>query len=613
MCTRVKYLTPVPSDKNPDYIKYLHLQGRFTNNLQLFTLVPSTGQNILRGVFGDSLLSRWKQLVLLQRDSKQYSSELNQIRNIFCPVVDIVKLTHLELFILAVSNDVKQDRKSYTSLQDLFTPQMLTDINNYKIGIGYSTSELLVFVVFIHKCGIDPFELLGRKFNFTMNFVDHVGEDSDLYMGLAAINNVIQRMPIWDQKHALGDISLTTNELELRENITQIGNLLPTLNDIKIGDGDQISPKDIPELQAKFFQLYDSLIPKPGDAKIAGDYSTLESIITESLIEKVKLPDVIIGIIEAFSDPFDLVLYNQGDSKIRFKLAKDYFKERGMNSDFILGISRMFRNSLGMDSTLAELIGCYLGFFGEAVRKFDKLNNELKEAGITDYYQLPEDGKAILYQHDNETKTYNGLIYGGINNEVTRTFQSNEITQTWRDSDISKIKQMREDKIQTLLETTMYFIFLIDGDNVSDNVNSEELLQELIDIWYNECILRYIYDQRRTVGFGDQHTTSPQEMERTYILFNMLSQRGLDMGRIADDKDPFGNNHWGLGIYCNEMWEYLPLAIRSRMQTVQNGGREAVEIISNIIMHEVFMKHDHYSKDHIQMLKDVRSILEELI
>jgi hypothetical protein len=192
-----------------------------------------------------------------------------------------------------------------------------------------------------------------------------------------------------------------------------------------------------------------------------------------------------------------------------------------------------------------------------------------------------------MSQYDNEVKVFYSL--------------------TGNDSKLAQAIEMRETKIQTLLERTIYFIFLLDGDGkITDKV---AVLSEIANSFYKGCMLNYIYGYRKTIGFGNQYVPSQLETERTYILFNVFAQHGLYMGEIAYSDFVYGEL-LGLPIYCNQMWIYLPLAIKYK---IDDGDIGSMVLIADTMTHEYFMKHDHNAGDHIQMLKDIRLLLEDLI
>lgn len=418
--------------------------------------------------------------------------------------------------------------------------------------------------------------------------------NSNLGSDLKIINNVIQKMPSWDQKYELGDIQAqeTVSETQLFKNMRKISAIIRRLSKYKSENSTNHSTY-IKIIRPKIFQLYDMLIDAPSDIKVSNYSPSLENIITQHLIDKNQIPEVLTNIINEAIDPFDLILYNQGDSKSRFNLAVTYFKNNKLNPDFILelslDISIIAANTNEVELSIMDLLTYYLGLNnGNNVvpdRKTFNAQLERLEAWYGSY--LSDTDQQTLQQYDDEAKVFSNLV-----GDTTK---------------LAQLIEMRETKIQTLLERTIYFIFLLNGD--VRITNKSIILSTLAISFYEGCMLNCIYGRRETIGVGNQYVPSRLETERTYILFNVFAQNGLYMGEIASSDRMYGTL-LALPIYCNQMWVYLPLAIKYE---IDNGESESVNLIADTMIHEYFMKHDHNAEDHIQMLKDIRVLLEDFI
>jgi hypothetical protein len=211
--------------------------------------------------------------------------------------------------------------------------------------------------------------------------------ESEIKSDLKVIDNVIQNMPTWDRKYELGNIyeQERVSETQLFKNMRKVSVIIRRLNkyknernekplDARITSGLDMSrlnkhnmeriaehSKYIEIIRPKIFQLYDMLISAPSDIKVSNSSPSLENIVTQHLTGKNQIPDVLMNIINQSMDPFDLVLYNQGDSKLRFKIAENYFKNNNMNSDFILSLSLDISSNVENIGKM-DLLTYYLGF-----------------------------------------------------------------------------------------------------------------------------------------------------------------------------------------------------------------------------------------------------------
>src|SRR5579871_4563815 len=140
------------------------------------------------------------------------------------------------------------------------------------------------------------------------------------YQDFDAINNLIQRIPKWEDKYDLGDIKAQKEVIENPHwsEIKRIPLVLRSLSIYKLqGNVEAFYPKKALEMKAKIFQLYDMLIPKPEEIKgLSTDLKSNQGI-NEKFVDESVLPDVLYGLVINFLDPFEIARYNQGDSKYR--------------------------------------------------------------------------------------------------------------------------------------------------------------------------------------------------------------------------------------------------------------------------------------------------------
>lgn len=108
MCTRKHFIEPIlvqtpiyhpqfqladlhNRQSIPDFTKYPGITTNIIYNGRDFKLTSQNGQNILRDLFKDDLLSSWKHLAIIQRDSEDYRLKLEYFRNAIIPTASIAK------------------------------------------------------------------------------------------------------------------------------------------------------------------------------------------------------------------------------------------------------------------------------------------------------------------------------------------------------------------------------------------------------------------------------------------------------------------------------------------------------------------------------------------
>lgn len=565
---------------NANYIKYIHINEDIMNDAGDLELNSKTGEDILLGLFGDSFVYRLKNLPSMFSDER--ITESDYLRGTIIPIVNVTNINRLAVVILAIGDMMKGYISYLYGFRNLFDLSLLESINEYKEDIDDTTSYLEDLIVFATTYSVRLFELVNDTvyYSDTKSMYrgndDFISSDTYFYKDLDIINSIIQSIPIYVQKSKLGD----TIQSKHHEAIKRFNGILGSMMEFKCNNSEDYYPDRAPEMRVKIFELFDLIIPT-GYLEY-GEYpvESLNESIGDHLTIKSKLPNVLIDIVDSYTDPFDIVLYEQGDSKSRFDLARKYFLNNNINPDTIISKSN-------------GIVGKYKPLFVDNCEIFD--NHSLSRCyhcSLMDPFE----------------------IYSQCVNEVYM-----KLYKSFDDSDPRKL-EIVENTIQTLLERTVYFIFLLDYDTKISDDQKHKILRKFVTNSYDGYRLSTIYSRD-----GIKLPMSQLEVNRTNILFDMFSKRGIKMESLHGHGHGFEYNcivldiKWDSPIYTTRIWKHLTSIIGYRMtkDNDMNDNMDDIEQVANmigsIIAYEMFTVHNHYDKDHIQMLKDIRSMLDEFI
>lgn len=274
------------------------------------------------------------------------------------------------------------------------------------------------------------------------------------------------------------------------------------------------------------------------------------------------------------------VVISEISNEEKYQLAVNYFRALGINTDqipnSIIQESKWNLSSRNLDYNIVWQYGQILGF------------------GIV-----------------TDNKPFNASIIS-IGDSLFN--ERNIADGIYANSTIAEKLALAKERKIIMLERTIYFIFLLQGE-----VDRKRLTQAVVstflslfmNTYYRYGYISWIFEDPFKDRMFYEYYSDLLEKQYITAIFGLFRQNNVDMTKLFPAKYILRISNPFLPIYVNELWDVLPYGLLDL--DINQPGKYICKAIVYVLGLELAMKNEGRYNSHQRMMKTIRSIVEMLI